>query len=402
MQEPFAYDRPCDPPFEFVPVEATGEQSIPERFREQVVILTLHDGEAIPKFARFDPEGRPRVDPEHLAERFVSERDWGANLVAHKIAAALGIPGYARVCYARVLADFNRFPGSTPPDHADALSRLAIIPPFNTALDHASKMRVLRDYYDATSDIVERHFLTDKRILLCIHTYDEHNPSLTRRPDLSLVSVPQTYQREARMPYGLFDPIFPDELAESTCCRILRDRISLNLERSGFRVTHNHPYPATDGSFEVRSQVWHFFRQLRVRFEEVYPETRGQEPFLRVWRMLLNTNLRDHEAEALRSYLHRFRKIAGDKQEPFRRARDAYSQVMRFLDNRDAQADFDHYHDRPSSLGLEVRKDLLCELNPETGRPIRRSPGQEEVATMIGNVIAGALKTYFETDREFF
>lgn len=401
MPEPFDFDRPCDPPFEWVAVEPSGAQTLPERFRDQVALLTFHDGGAIPRWARLDSHGLPWVDPEVLQDRYVKERDWGANRIAHEIAAALGVGGYARVRYARVVADFNRFPGSTPPDHREHLSRQAIIPPFNEAYDHATKMRVLRELYDATSDLIERHFLINRRILLCVHTYDEHNPSRTRRPDLSLISVPGAYQREARMPYGVFDPIFPDEVAESTCCRILRDRVSLNLERSGFRVTHNHPYPATDGSFEVRSQVWHFFRQLRTRFEEVYPETREQEPFRRVWGMLQNTNLRDAEAEALRSYLHRYRKIPSDKVEPFRRARDAYQQVTRFLENRDPVADFDHLQSRPSSLGIEVRKDLLCELEPVTGRPARRSAGQEEVARAVGDVIAGAIKIYFETDRTF-
>lgn len=401
MQDPFGYDQPCDPPFELVPVTATGEQQLPEPFRDRVVIQTLHDGASIPRQYRFDPHDRPRVDPEQLADRFVRERDWGANLVAHKIASALGIAGYARCRYARVLLDFNRFPGSTPPSNQDLLRRLAIIPPFSDALGHESKMDILRRFYDATSDIIEERFLVDKQILLCVHTYDERNPSLTRRPDLSLVSVPQTYQLEARMAFGLFDPIFPDELGESTCCPILRDRISLNLERSGFRVTHNHPYPATEGSFEVRSQVWHFFRQLRARFEAMQPETRENEAFDRVWRMLLNTNLRDYEADALRGYLHRYRKIPEDKLERLHEARDAYERIKRFSSNRDPVADFDHRRDRPSSLGLEVRKDLLCELDPETARPTRCSPGQEEVATVIGQVVAGAIKMYFETDRQY-
>ena len=62
------------------------------------------------------------------------------------------------------------------------------------------------------------------------------------------------------MPFGVFDPLDPDVLGESTCSRTLRDRISLNLKRAGFRVGHNHPYLLPEGCVEVRTQVWYFFR----------------------------------------------------------------------------------------------------------------------------------------------
>ena len=103
---------------------------------------------------------------------------------------------------------------------------MAISNPYNEALNHTEKTRLLTDYYDRISDLIEAK-ITGHRISIAVHTYDEHNPSATRRPDLSLVSVPATYQRESRMPIGLFDPMYPDRLAESTCNRVLRDRISL-------------------------------------------------------------------------------------------------------------------------------------------------------------------------------
>jgi hypothetical protein len=62
--------------------------------------------------------------------------------------------------------------------------------------------------------------------------------------------------------------------------------------------------------------------------------------------------------------------------------------------------DFRHRKDRPSSLGLEVRKDLVCSFNDE-GWPLPPTAAQRECAKLIGNVVAGAISTFFETDRQY-
>ena len=57
--------------------------------------------------------------------------------------------------------------------------------------------------------------------------------------------------------------------------------------------------------------------------------------------------------------------------------------------------------DRPSSLGVEVRKDLVCTFDPETGRPRKPTPEQKDTARQIAEAMAGAISTFIETDRAY-
>lgn len=392
----FDFDRPFEAPFELVPVEP-GDGVVAEAHRSRLFVLTVHDGDVIPRRFREREDGSPSVPLDTLERAHVRERDWGANLVAHELARALGLPCYGRVRIARVLLDFNRFPGSTPPGTRDPLERLSINPPFTETLSHPQKMDLL-DVYDRISDAMEACF-RDKLIVLCIHTYDERNPSTTSRPHLSLVNIPATYQREARMPHNVFDPIYPDVLAESTCSRILRDRISLNLERKGFRVSSNHPYALPEGSIEVRAQVWYFFTYLRRRFEAAHPGAADDEAHHLVWQMLLNTNLRKALPEALWGHLHRYQRAAPEHEALFGRAAAAYAEIRRFIGETDVPRDYRRNPERPSNLALEVRKDLLCELDPQ-GIPRPATPKMRQRAQVITRVIAGAMNTYLEQDRK--
>lgn len=376
-------------PFELVAVESVPEPAVPARYRRRLLIHTVHDGGVFPDAYR------RRLDPEVLETAYIRERDWGANLVAESIARQAGLAGYGRVNIARALLDFNRFPGSTPPGTDHPLERLAINPPFADLLSHSEKMELL-DVYDAISDRYER-LLPDQLILIGVHTYDEHNPSETSRPHLSIVNQPLGYHRDAQMSYGVFDPIYPDVLGESTSSRILRDRMSLNLERAGFRVSSNHPYALPDGSIEVRSQVWFFFSFLRRRFLDARPDTADDAAFSLVWRMLLNTNLRQAEPEALRGFLHRYRTATADQAELFNRALAAYETICAFV-TPELVREYRRSPDRPSSLALEVRKDLLCEFD-DRGRPLPATGPMRERARLIGEIVAGALETFFEVDR---
>lgn len=399
MTQSFDFDRTCDAPFELVPVEPATDQSQPvlDAYRSRLFVLTVHDGDVIPRRFREDPDGRPIVPRDVLERTHVRERDWGANLVAQSLAEQLGLPCYGRVRIARALLDFNRFPGSTPPGTIDPLERLSINPPFTDALSHAQKMDLL-DVYDGISDRMEACF-RDKLIVVCVHTYDERNPSTTSRPHLSLVNIPAGYQRESRMPHGVFDPIYPDVLGESTCSRILRDRISLNLERKGFRVSSNHPYALPEGSIEVRAQVWYFFNYLRQRFEAEHPATATDEAYTIVWQMLLNTNLRRALPEALWGHLHRYQRPAPLNEHLFQAAAVAYDRIRRFIGEADVCSDYRRNPQRPSSLALEVRKDLLCELDARA-YPQPATPRMQQRAQVIGRVIADAMRTYLQQDRE--
>jgi len=388
----FDFDRGLGAPFEWAPVEGVGEHALPEPLRSRIFVHTVHDGAAIP------PSFREQVDPQELERSFVRERDWGANLVAYHLARELGVGGYGRVTLARVLLDFNRFPGTTPPGGAThPFERLAINPPFADALHHSEKMALL-DSFDQISAEYERR-IRGNLIMLGVHTYDERNASQTSRPHLSLVTLPAGYQLEARMPYGVFDPLYPDRLAESTCNRILRDRLSLELERGGFRVSGNHPYALPEGSVEVRSQVWFFFDTVRREYELAHPQTKTDDAHGLVWTMLLNTNLRLGQAEALRGHLQRYRRPEPGQEDLFARAVRAYETIGAFIASAEIVTKFRRAPERPSSLALEVRKDLVCEMSKDGLAPASPSPAMKDRARKIGEIMAAAVARYFATDR---
>lgn len=403
MQHPdrFDFDRSCDPPMELVPVERQSGDPLPRSVRHRVAVYAPHDGACIPREYRYREDGSPLVDLAELERQFVQMRDWGANVVAEQLASELGLETYATVRVARVLLDFNRFPGSTPSGVSEPLDALAIGRLYGAALDHRQKAQLLEAFYDRISRTIEK-VVEDSLIGLAIHTYDEAHESNTKRAAVSLISLPLSYQREARLPYNVFDPMYPDHLAESTCSRILRDRMSLNLERSGFRVTHNHPYALPDGSIEVRAQVWHFFRFLQRHFEAAHPDCAEDPAYQRVWTTLQDTNLRLAEAEALRSFLHRFRRIEEYQRKEMLAALAAYQHVHRYVKESTVVVDYRRSPERPSSIGIEVRKDLVMTIDPETGRPRPPTEEQREVVVRIAKAIAGSVRTYFDTDRQVY
>lgn len=391
---PIHYSTEQGPVFEFSPVEQAGVGVCPEHYRDRIVIDTVHDGHQIPERLLESPRVRPLVEDGSLWKAFVAERDWGANLVAGHLARYLGLDGYNRVVPARLVMDFNRFPGSSQPD-ATPLDRMAIIEPFASCLDHEEKRFVLSSYYDAVSERMEEA-IKGKLIKLSIHTYDARNESRTERPKVSIITRSISYQLTSRLPYGLFDPMFPDVLVESCCNTILRDRISITLEKAGISVEHNYPYCAPDGSLEVRSQPWFYFQRIRSLFEEAFPETKGRRSYEMVWRMLFNTNLRDGDAEALRGYLHRFRKPLAGHEAEFSNARDAYEAIADFTrSNPSFVRDFRRAPERTNTLSIEVRKDLVFRFDGEEPvEPLEQNA--REVAEIVGDGIA----TYLSEDLE--
>ncbi|MEM7296424.1 MAG: tRNA-guanine transglycosylase, partial [Pseudomonadota bacterium] len=238
--------------------------------------------------------------------------------VAARTASSLGLDGCSRIRIARVLMDFGRFPGETPRG-ADHLRRFALNYPFSDLLDFRKKRMVLERWYDGCSDVLEP-VVRGRSVMLGIHTYDPHNESGTGRPDISIITRPIGYQENSRMPLGVFDPLFPDELAECTADRVLRDRLSITMEKANLRVAHNYPYCFPEGSVEVRSMVWFFFDWLRRRFQAARPETITDPAYDLVWDMLLNTNLRSAESDALRGHIHHFRRAPKGRAALFRRA----------------------------------------------------------------------------------
>ncbi len=378
--------------FEWTPVEADGVGLCPAEYRSQLAIDTVHDGQVIPAELLASPRVQPLRDEGLLWKHFVIERDWGANVVASYLSKALGLSGFSHVTPARVVMDFNRFPGSSSPD-ATPLDRLAIIHPLARVLDHREKRAILRHSYDTISEEMEAS-IRGKLIKISVHTYDAYNPSRTERPEVSLITRALSYQMHSKLPLGLFDPLFPDVLTESTCNSILRDRLSITLEKAGITVEHNYPYCAPDGSLEVRTQPWFYFQHVRDQFEDVHPETRDHPAFLRVWRMLLNTNLRDGDAEALRGFLHRFRGIPRGLEDPFENAMRAYEQIAEFItSNPDLVRNYRSAATRLSALSIEVRKDLVFEFDGDEPVGPKR-----EAAKAIAEIAAEGIAIYLRHD----
>lgn len=366
----------------------------PDALRDRVLVDAVHDGAHLPP--AFVPSG---LDPARIREAFVEERDWGASAVAASLASALHLDGYARVNVARVLLDFNRFPGITPP-FADHMNRFAINQPFAARLGYEDKRRLLTDYYDPTSHAYEAA-LDGKLVKIAIHTYDEHNFTRTRRPAVSILSRSHGHSRDHAIPAGLFDPLFPSELAEITCDRILRSRIALTLEEAAVHVADNYPYSLPEGSVEVRSQVWYFFRHIQRHYDAEHPsssEERADPTSARnlVWSMLLDTNLRSAESDLLRSYLHMFRRPPERWRDRFEAARAEYERVARFVEvNRERLVEqYKSGLDRPSSIVIEIRKDLVFDF--EDGRPV--GPRRDDIQT-LARLLARAVHRYLVTDR---
>jgi len=383
------------PPIEFVscdPSLGTDDTRLPESWRDLVVVDSLHDGDVIPAELASSPRLGPLLDSGALHHDFCGMRDWGADMVAEELAAALGLSGRMRVNVARVVMDFNRFPGSSPPDTAHTRT-YAISGRIAEALSHGEKRHVLETYYDAVSVGMERA-IDGARIKLAIHTYDEHNHTQTRRPEVSLLSRSESYQLDSRLPAGIFDPLFPDQLAESSTNRLLRDRVALVLEKSGFYVEHNYPYLLPDGSLEIRCQPWFFFRFLKKEFERHHPESAHNPSMALVWELLLNTNLRHSRSASLAGYLHRFLRAPTGRERQYMEARTAYDNIVAFLHARpELVSEYRHSTDRVSALTIEVRKDLVWEFDGHEPVGPNRKRARE-----VARAIARAVRTFAVED----
>jgi hypothetical protein len=371
-----------------------GDSVLDDEIKPLVFIDVIHDGHWIPEEFLVDARGN-EISLEQIKPDYIRERDWGARSVAERLAQSLGLESYTAVNVARVLMDFARFPGSTPRE-ADHLHRFAINYPFSQLLSYRQKKRVLEDYYDGVSEALELE-LANRLIKVAVHTYDQFNASGTERPAVSLMTRTIGYQTQSEMPAGLFDPLYPDVLAEFTSDRVLRDRVSLTLERARVPVAHNYPYLLPEGSLEVRYQVWAYFKALREEFERKHPETCDELSYKMVWEMLLDTNLRSSESEALRSYMHMYRRPPVGREAIFASAEDAYEHVEAFVDGqREFIERYRFSRHRTSSIAVEVRKDLVCELG-DNG--VALSIKHDNVH-LVADTLADAISTYFREDHD--
>ncbi|KAA3606080.1 MAG: hypothetical protein DWQ01_17955 [Planctomycetota bacterium] len=374
----------------------------------KLFLHTVHDGNWVPEFLS-------GLDRKEFASSFRHERDWGANRVAESLALKLGVSGFHHVLIARSVFDFGRFPGVSQAED-DHLTRLAIRPDLARELrrqDRAEALRRILDLYNDISQTYEgfhRRRLQDPDIgqrplvSLALHTYDEWNPSGTRRPAVSLIFRPTSYQEQAKLRHGLFDPLYPDELAEFTADRNLAHRMALALGRRYIPAGMNFPYTLPEGSLEMRTQVWLFFRYLRHHYQPgPRAEEAGEAAQEAVWKMLFNTNRGHMETQVLWSYLHEFKRIPeGFTLENGVRPSQAeavYQDIQLFLRDRrpDLIPNYRYTTHRPSSLAIEVRKDWLFE-GFHDGEEFKGQSLREDRLQDLTDALAEALRHYLDQD----
>jgi hypothetical protein len=346
-----------------------------EQGEDKVFVYTIHDGGQVPRDLFGDRTEEIFARPE-IAAAYFAERDWGANLIAAELARHLGLAGYLRVNLARIVMDFGRLPGSSD-EKARHLLRYCFFPPLAGHFSEQQKYDLLETHYDAISQRIAIHSL-DTKITLAVHSYDELNETGTLRPEISLLSRLLEYSAESTLPPDVFDPLCPPDLLEEAAShRGLTYQILQSLERGGHQTALNYPYLMPAGATEMRSQVSFFFRHLRRHFLQAFPETRDELAFRLVWRMLLDVDQRYADAARLRGFLHRYHGAPEGHRETFLEAREGYAKIKHFLeDNAPLVDDYRNSSERPSSLGLEVRKDLLSTIDRERGEVRPRSDAQ--------------------------
>ncbi len=356
------------------------------------LIFTIHDGNQVPRHLFGERSEEVLALPE-VESTFLHERDWGANLVARHLAREIGAGSYVRINLARLVMDFGRFPGTSSVGE-EYLRRHALFPPVEHLLSEDACHEVLARYYDSASLAFVEHFAR-RRVTIAVHSYDPRNTTGTQRPEVGLVARSLEYQMTSTLPPYIFDPLFPPELFEATCHRLLTYQALVDLERDGWHTGLNYPYIMPEGSVEIRAQVWLFFCYLRREFLRAFPAAHDQPAFQRVWQLLLDVIRRSTDAERLRGYLHRYREPPRDSRELFAEARRAYGEVKRFLaENRDdLLAGYRFSGERTSCLGIEVRKDLLCEMDRQAGAVSLRADA-EQTASRIAGCIAPSVRSF--------
>ncbi len=380
---------------------------------ERILVYTIHDGRGVPSFVPIEgspadslgthepaltPSAHFRRDGRRkLRDLYRTERDWGANLVAGYLARHLGLGGYLRVEVARALLDFGRLPGSSPAGAAH-LERRAIFSPISELLSPEVTQRLLRDGYDRLEATMTRR-LAGKALSIAIHTYDPCDAAGNLRPALSLITGFAGRQPPTPDGDSAYDPLFPMDLREASCDTALCQRAMENLERNGHEVSLNDPYDLHEGSAELRAQGRFFFRYLRRRFTRAFPETADSTSYRRVWAMLGDVAQRAPESRVLHGFLHRSRPAPPGHEWACADGRRAYREIARFVGERRESLirGYRFVHDRPSTLAIEVRKDLICDLDHD-GAVAGLRVNAHHTARDLARRLAAAVAAYVRRD----
>ncbi len=379
------------------PLTVVGDPAV----ADPICLFTLHDGDAVPRDALGTDADTVAAHPE-LNAAFVRRRDWGASLVAREIGDALGLKRRANVPLARVILDAGRFPGVSPRGVPPS-TRRAVSPPLADLITGETKHHLIAHYYDAIARGLAR-WMTDARIILNVRTYMPDGPHCRPASSIQIVNRRMRYTAQdpspGQPPDGVFDPLFPATLFGPNCNRSLMLQTVVDQAPDARAARLDHAYMMPEGSVEIRTQVWAFFRFLRRRFNEVFPRTRDDIAYRITWAMLLDVTRRSLDAELLRGYLHSYREAPADQRALFAEARRAYVAIGRFLDLH--QETLVHGYrfstERPSCITVEVRKDLFFELDLERGTARRRADAVDNaraVAQGIAPLVLENLHAFF-------
>lgn len=374
-------------------VEWVGE----ERADDAVLIYVIHDGGKVPR-AFFGERSEEVLERPEIRRAYLMERDWGAHRIAACLARRLDLGGYLRVNLARVVMDYGRFPGDTRVQ-TPHLMRSSFYPPISPLLSEQQKSDILSDYYDPISRAIGERAI-NKKVTIAVHTYDRFNASGTERPEVSLLSRLLEHGPESTLPPDVYDPLFPPSLCEvTTSHRSLIYQMLLNLERGGLQTALNYPYLMPSGATEIRGQVWFFFRHLRRHFHRAHPKVKDSASYRLVWEMLLDVDHRSADAFRLRGFLHRYHAPPSGQKRIFLEAREAYLHIQEFLDTsrEELVREYRQSADRPSSLGIEVRKDLMAEIDPDRFLARPRADADYR-ADDIARHISGAVLAFLDEE----
>ena len=378
-------------PYFFRPTTRESEVS---ELDSTVLVDTIHDGFVLPDelMELYEDNATFRAD---CAKSFMPERDWGASAVASELARLLGLAGYREVIIARNVLDFGRFPGISRPWSAH-LDRLAVSGPLAPYIQKTCPDAILKLYsrianevestieaklQDASSTDPATKIRESRFIHIAIHTFDQYGAEGLRRPVVGLIDRSRSIEQQGHLPDGVFSRLFPDDLATFSADQMLKSAISCALERNYIPEVSDRPYKLPEGSVQMRTQVWLWFKYLRACFEtqanEVAERLRkdvGEEDYHDYWQSLLNPNAVRSKTGLIRDLVEgRVIKLEEEESHLWS-VRDVDEAVCHFLDSAPKRKDDiapillrEYQYDafRPSCLVIEIRKDAVCRMHPE-------------------------------------
>ncbi len=338
---------------------------------ERFFVGSIHDGNGIPgEFLS------PRAErAEELSRTYAAARDWGATLLAGKIAARLHVPQVFRVDLARLVLDVDRLPSAQRWGEG--------------WLEPSQVRHLMSEHYDEVVGAVGAA-CANATLELSVHTSDVHALDGRVRPPVTLRS-----RVDATPGSTGYDPLLPEALFASTADPRLRGRLVLGLAEAGFDVTENLPRPLAAHSLDIRVLASRWFTGLERAFDLAHPSSiRNERAWRMVWEMLEDVHQRI--CCPLRGHVHLLQRAPEGREVQFEAARILYADLARFAAS--VQEDLLHEATRGAdhldALAVVVRKDLIWNsVEGPFGAP------RMDVIHALARAIASAIRGHQEQVR---